>query len=85
MVATLAVFGALFGLELSDNFLMFDDYNSNWRNKDQTNLDWSYYLISGAAGAFVLNFILLFLSGQSISCSYPGSGEKEVDNGMILY
>jgi hypothetical protein len=84
-VITLALFGGLFATELSENFLMLDDYIIGWRSKDKSNLSWSYFLVVGAAGAFVLNFILLFLSGQAISCNYASSGEKEVDNSMILF
>ncbi|XP_076461170.1 clarin-3-like [Babylonia areolata] len=82
---TLAVFGGLFGTQLSENFMMVDDYEIGWRSKGHTDLDYSFYFIVGAAGAFLLNIILLCVSGQSVSCSYWGSGEKEVDNGMILY
>ena len=84
-VMTLALFGALYSLQLSKNFMMFDDYKIGWRSEGHTNLDFSYFLIIGAAVAFVINFGLLCLSGQSLNCSYAGSGEKEVDNGMILY
>lgn len=84
-VLTLALFGALFGTQLSDNFLMFDDYGIGWHSRGQSQLDWSYFLMLGAAAAFVANSGLLFLSGQSIRCNYVRSGEKELDNGMILY
>ena len=84
-VMTLVLFGTLFELQLSKNFLMFDDYHIGWRSEGHTYLDFSFFLVIGAAAAFVINFILLYLSGQSLSCSYAGSGEKEVDNGMILY
>lgn len=82
---TLVLFGLLFGLELSENFMMFDDVNIGWESKGRTDLDYSFYLIVGAAAAFLLNFLLLCLSGQTCSCSYSRSGEKEIDNGMILY
>ena len=82
---TLVLFGILFEQQLSKNFLMYDDYHIGWRSEGHTNLGFSFFLIIGAAAAFVINFILLCLSGQSLSCSYAGSGEKEVDNGMILY
>lgn len=84
-VVTLAMFGGLFASQLSKNFMMLDDYEIGWRSEDHTNLDFSYFFIVGAACTFVLNFIFLCLSGQSLNCSYLGSGEKEVDNGMILY
>lgn len=84
-VVTLALFGALFGFELSKNFLMFDDVKIGWVSEGRTYLSYSFYLVLGAAGAFILNFILLSLSGQALSCSYARSGEKEIDNGMILY
>lgn len=82
---TLVLFGTLFKLQLSKNFLMYDDYHIGWRSEGHTNLDFSFFFIIGAAAAFVINFILLCVSRQSLSCSYAGSGEKELDNGMILY
>ncbi|KAL8570422.1 hypothetical protein ACOMHN_035840 [Nucella lapillus] len=84
-VLTLALYGGLFASQLSKNFMMLDDYEIGWRSEGHTSLDFSFFFIVGAAMAFVSNFVCLCLSGQSLSCSYLGSGEKEVDNGMILY
>ena len=84
-VLTLVMFAALYATQLSKNFLMFDDYYIGWRSEGRTDLDFSFYFIVGGAAAFLLNLILLSLSGQSLRCSYAGSGEKEIDNGMILY
>ncbi|KAK7109421.1 hypothetical protein V1264_013467 [Littorina saxatilis] len=84
-ILTLSLFGALYGGELSQNFLMFEDYKIGWRSEGHTSLGYSYFLVIGGAGAFIVNLILLYLSGHTLSCSYAGSGEKEVDNGMILY
>nr|KAG5709430.1 hypothetical protein BaRGS_029279 [Batillaria attramentaria] len=84
-VLTLALFGALFGTQLAKNFMMFEDVMIGWKSEGRTDLAYSFYLVVGAAGAFLLNFILLCLSGQEMACSYSRSGEKEIDNGMILY
>ncbi|KAL8615831.1 hypothetical protein ACOMHN_048539 [Nucella lapillus] len=85
VVVTLALFGTLYIMQLSNNYMMFDDYKIGWRIEGHTTLDYSFFFVIGAGGGFLLNIILLCLSGQSMNCSYPGAGEKEVDNGMILY
>lgn len=82
---SLALFVALYITQLSKNFMMLDDYKIGWRSEGHTSLDYSFIFVVGADVGFLLNMFLLCLSGQSMSCSYPGAGEKEVDNGMILY
>ncbi|XP_076472784.1 uncharacterized protein LOC143302120 [Babylonia areolata] len=85
VVVTLAVFGTLYVTQLSKNFMMLDDYKIGWRSEGHTKLHFSFMYIIGAGAAFILNVVLLCLSGQSMRCGYSSAGEKEVDNGMILY
>lgn len=74
----------LYFTQLKVNILSLKDQDA-FSSKDHTFLDMSFYFVVGAAGAFLINQFILCASGQKCSCDYRGSGEKEVDSGMILY
>ncbi|CAG5135671.1 unnamed protein product [Candidula unifasciata] len=82
-----AAFGTYLGLyfsQLKVNILKPEELSS-FTSGDHTNLDYSFYFVVGAAASFILNLVLLSLSGQKCSCHYSLTGKKEVDSGMILY
>jgi len=79
------MFLALFLTNLKCNVFLSDEF-SKFDFKDHTNLNYSFYLVPGAAAVFLLNVITLFMSGYKFRCSiFSSEAEKVVDNGMILY
>ncbi|XP_005094092.2 uncharacterized protein LOC101854007 [Aplysia californica] len=80
----IGVYLGLFLSQLKKNVLT-EGQNNSLTSEDRSDLDYSFYMVVGSAGAFFQNLILLAISGKKFSCSYSSSGEKEVDNGMILY
>ncbi|ESO93095.1 hypothetical protein LOTGIDRAFT_232832 [Lottia gigantea] len=79
------IYVGLYINNLSVNLFSADDVKAGWTNKDNTDFGISFYFLVGAVGAFLINNILLCMSGQKCWCSYSRAGEKEIDNGMILY
>ncbi|XP_046335098.1 clarin-3-like isoform X2 [Haliotis rufescens] len=79
------LFVGLFTKDLSSNVLPKDDVEVGWVSKDRTSLDYSFYFVVGAVLSFIASNVILLVSGQKLSCSYKRAGEKELDNGMILY
>ncbi|KAK6178068.1 hypothetical protein SNE40_012902 [Patella caerulea] len=75
----------LFINNLQVNLLPEEDILTGFSSKDKTQFDQSFYCVVGAVGGFFINIILLCVSGQKCWCSYSHAGEKEIDNGMILY
>ncbi|XP_041368265.1 clarin-3-like isoform X2 [Gigantopelta aegis] len=74
----------LFVSGIQKNILPKEDVDIGWTSEGRTYLDYSFYLVVGAAGSFLFSVIVLMFSGLQLSCSYSSASEKEVD-GMILY
>jgi hypothetical protein len=83
--ASIGTYLSLYFSQLKVNILSQKDLTSGFTSEGHTDLDYSFFLVVAAAICFILNIFLLFLSGQKCSCHYLLTGEKEVDNGMILY
>ena len=85
-VSGVGVYTALYFTQLKKNILTQTSQASSLTSYDLTDLDLSYFLVVGAAGSWVVNLLVLAVAGQRLCrCGYFRSGEKEVDNGMILY
>ncbi|KAJ8317530.1 hypothetical protein KUTeg_005434 [Tegillarca granosa] len=67
------------------NVLSAEDVSQQYTSEDRAYLDFSFYFVVGAVVAFVVNFVLLLLSGTKMRCSFMREAEKVMDNGIILY
>ncbi|RUS69836.1 hypothetical protein EGW08_022405 [Elysia chlorotica] len=88
LVNSLAAIGVYLGLYFSqfeENILQQDALGAGFTSDGLTDLDYSFYFLVGAGAAFLVNIGILLISDRKCSCSFSGSAEKEVDNGMILY
>jgi hypothetical protein len=84
-VVGVGVYLGLFFSTYKDNVLTSGDMGQNFTSRDRAYLDYSFYLLAAAAAAYLVNLILLALSGLRCDCSFESESEKVIDNGIILY
>ncbi|KAL3864019.1 hypothetical protein ACJMK2_005731 [Sinanodonta woodiana] len=75
---------ALFFTTYKKNFLYLLD-NDAFKVEATTNLGYSFFLLVIATVLYLINIIILFLSGYKLRCKFGSEAEKVVDNGIILF
>ncbi|XP_033757241.1 clarin-2-like isoform X1 [Pecten maximus] len=67
------------------NVLPLEDRLAHFSTEDNANLDYSFYLLVGATGLYLINLLLLMFSGVRLKCGFTREADKVIDNGIILY
>ncbi|XP_021361202.1 clarin-2-like isoform X2 [Mizuhopecten yessoensis] len=67
------------------NVLPLEDRLADYTTENNTDLDYSFYLLVAATGLYFINLLFLIFSGAKLKCGFTREADKVIDNGIILY
>ena len=85
-VITFILFLVLYFVDLKENVLSpKDSKDFNWTSVDRAQLDFSFYMVVVASALFMVNIILVLLSGVNCRPRYRANLNEKALDGVMMY